>query len=175
METFKMGNINMQYQSELLTYLPENENICRKAIESRFLLALDHFFQYADRTVSWDGDFKGILRSIVKDPTVEFEICHGASSSMKRAEGRNYVMKQLFPTLALGFAVYLHCPLPSSMAASPPPWNSWSLDEQFFGSLCRWTLDNPGNSLTNAHRFTTKTWDNLEPMRYGSSVLCCPS
>jgi hypothetical protein len=34
------------------------------------------------------------------------------------------------------------------MVASPPPWNSWSLDEQFFGSLCRWTLQNPGSSLT---------------------------
>lgn len=30
-----------------------------------------------------------------------------------------------------------------------PPWNSWSLDEQFFDSLCRWTKDNPGNSLTH--------------------------
>jgi hypothetical protein len=30
-----------------------------------------------------------------------------------------------------------------------PPWNSWSLDEQFFDSLCRWTKDNSGNSLTS--------------------------
>jgi hypothetical protein len=34
------------------------------------------------------------------------------------------------------------------MVALPPPWNSWSLDKQFFGSLCRWTIQNPGNSLT---------------------------
>lgn len=33
------------------------------------------------------------------------------------------------------------------MPPSPPPWSSWSLDEEFFSSLCRWTLDHPGSSL----------------------------
>jgi hypothetical protein len=35
------------------------------------------------------------------------------------------------------------------MAASPPPWSSWSLDEQFFGALSRWTVQNFGSSLTH--------------------------
>jgi hypothetical protein len=33
------------------------------------------------------------------------------------------------------------------MAASPPPWGSWSLDEEFLGSMCRWTVDHPESSL----------------------------
>jgi hypothetical protein len=34
------------------------------------------------------------------------------------------------------------------MAVSPPPWGSWSLDEEFLGSMCRWTVDHPESSLT---------------------------
>jgi hypothetical protein len=43
-----------------------------------------------------------------------------------------------------------------------PPWNSWSLDEQFFDSLCRWTKDNPGNSLT---RVLDKITDGIHTTR----------
>jgi hypothetical protein len=35
-----------------------------------------------------------------------------------------------------------------SALMSPPPWNSWSLDEQFFVSLCRWKLQNDNHTLT---------------------------
>jgi hypothetical protein len=31
---------------------------------------------------------------------------------------------------------------------SPPPWDSWSLDGEFFYSLCSWSLDNRGGLLT---------------------------
>ena len=51
------------------------------------------------------------------------------------------------------------------MAASPPPWNSWSLDEQFFGSLCRWTVNNPGNSLAQILDKITTTIDNTRDLR----------
>ena len=53
----------------------------------------------------------------------------------------------------------------ASMAASPPPWNSWSLDEQFFGSLCRWTVNNPGNSLAQVFEKITTTIDNTSDLR----------
>jgi hypothetical protein len=35
-----------------------------------------------------------------------------------------------------------------TMADSPPPWGSWSLDEEFLCSMCRWTVDHPDSSLT---------------------------
>ena len=43
-----------------------------------------------------------------------------------------------------------------------PPWNSWSLDEQFFDALCRWTKDNPTNSLT---RVFDKICDGIDASR----------
>jgi hypothetical protein len=51
------------------------------------------------------------------------------------------------------------------MATSPPPWNSWSLDEQFFGSLCRWTVQNPGNSLTQVLDKITNGIDTTKDFR----------
>ena len=34
------------------------------------------------------------------------------------------------------------------MAVSPPPWGSWTLNEEFLGSMCRWTVDHPQSSLS---------------------------
>jgi hypothetical protein len=33
------------------------------------------------------------------------------------------------------------------MPSSPRPWETWHLDEDFFGALSRWTIDNPENSI----------------------------
>jgi hypothetical protein len=53
------------------------------------------------------------------------------------------------------------------MVASPPPWDSWSLDEQFFGSLCRWTLQNPGSSesLTEVLNKISASIDTTKDLR----------
>lgn len=51
------------------------------------------------------------------------------------------------------------------MAASPPPWNSWPLDEQFFDYLCRWTIHNPGNSLTQVLNQITASIDSTKDVR----------
>ena len=54
------------------------------------------------------------------------------------------------------------------MMDSVPPWNSWSLDEQFFDSLCRWTKDDPGNSLT---RVLHKISDGIDTTRDLRTVI----
>jgi len=33
------------------------------------------------------------------------------------------------------------------MSASSPPWGTWTLDENFFAALARWTIDNPESSI----------------------------
>ena len=50
------------------------------------------------------------------------------------------------------------------MTVSPPPWDSWSLDEQFFGSLCRWTVQNPGNSLSQVLDHISAGIDNTKDL-----------
>jgi hypothetical protein len=33
------------------------------------------------------------------------------------------------------------------MPPSSPPWEFWTLDEEFFSALCRWTITNPESTL----------------------------
>jgi hypothetical protein len=54
------------------------------------------------------------------------------------------------------------------MQATQAPWNSWSLDEEFFGSLSRWTLERPQDTLTQV---LDKVSDALETTKSVRAVI----
>jgi hypothetical protein len=55
-------------------------------------------------------------------------------------------------------------PSASGDHSSPPPWDPWELDSEFFAAMSQWTIDNPETTLNRVFDAMCTGIENGQPL-----------